>query len=158
MTKIIMHLFSNSFLKPILQEINTKQFALFILLLIGICFLFLFCFFFSLSFRTCFVWINRQYEWKKNSLNTHRFISANAWNGCARNNAARAADDANDATISVISSWTAVYNNGGPGNKYNNCNANSSSISNCTYLRYLFNTTPSTTDNNNNNSNHTSNY
>lgn len=86
------------------------------------------------------------------TLSRHRLISANAWNGGSRNNVARAADDANDATISVISSRTAVCDDGGPGNKHYNCQSNGSPNSNCTYLRYLHHT-PSTDYNNN-----TSNY
>lgn len=70
---------------------------------------------------------------------TNRFISARAWNGCARNewiNATRAANDAHDSTISVIGSRTAVHN-GGPGKSFYNCKSNRSSNSNCTNLRYL---------------------
>lgn len=71
----------------------------------------------------------------------NRSVSANAWNGCARINATRATNDAYDATISMISLWTAVCDDGGPGNNhYNNCTTSSSSNSNCTYLRYLFST------------------
>lgn len=70
-----------------------------------------------------------------------RFNSARAWNGCAWINAARSADDAHDSTISVIGSWTAVYDGGPSKSSINTCK----SISNCTNLRYLYTFTTATT-------------
>lgn len=69
----------------------------------------------------------------------YRFNSASAGNGCARIkwiDVTWTANDANDSTIQVISSRTAVCN-GGPGKSFNNCKSNRSSYSNCTNFRYL---------------------
>lgn len=83
---------------------------------------------------------NTKYKKKKTYINTmHRFNGAGTWNGGARNNAPWSANDANDTTISVISSRTAVCN-GGPGKSSNHCKSNRSSNSNCTNLRYLHTT------------------
>lgn len=145
-----MHLFSNSFLQQKNNQFckkkskKKKQFKLFE----SNRNFFFFSFVFSLSFCMCFVCV-----WCVQIWNMNRFISANAWNGCANawnSNVARSsADDANDSTISVISSRTAVCDDGGPGNNhYNNCTTTSSSNSNCTYLRYLFSTSSTDTTSN----------
>lgn len=113
------------------------------------------CFFFHFAFL--FLCLSRAMCETLNVRN--RFTGANAWNGCARNNVTRAANDANDATISVISSRTAVCDNGGPGNTQhsNNCTYHRSSNNNCTNLRYLLSTSTSTSTSSTTN-NSTSNY
>lgn len=116
--------------------------------IIFVFYFFLFCFSFSL-FACATEQITNMQTLDGVCVFENRSVSANARNGCARINATRATNDAYDATISVISLWTAVCDNGGPGNNhYNNCTTTSSSNSNCTYLRYLFSTSSTHTTSN----------